>query len=364
MPKFLIHPADLQQRRKRCALEAGILRKVERNVVVACNICGSPRHVLVATQDRYGLPLRSAQCLDCGLLYLVDRFTPSGYSEFYGSGSYRTVSCQFLGIAHTISQVQNDQVGYAKNLTGMLAGLVPKRRGGKLLDVGGSAGIVAREFVREFGFQGTVLDPATDEVAAARAAGLEAIVGSVEDWQTSDKFDLILLCRSIEHMFDLRLALARIRGLLAPDGLFFVDIADFMEMCRMVGAPETFTKVDHCYWLTQTTALNIFHSVGFELVSMSIVSSFGYVGFLLRPCEPLPVPAGATDRILSQVEEIQKIDREWRAFGATALGPADWLRRKAYRAKRRVINLLPISKAKPVKDATAITPVRESPEGI
>lgn len=101
MAKFLIHPADLQQRRKRCGSEAARLRKLQREVIVSCNICSSPRHVLVTSKDRYGLPLRSALCLDCGLLYLVDRFTSSGYAEFYGSGSYRTVSCQFLGIAHS-----------------------------------------------------------------------------------------------------------------------------------------------------------------------------------------------------------------------------------------------------------------------
>jgi 2-polyprenyl-3-methyl-5-hydroxy-6-metoxy-1,4-benzoquinol methylase len=366
MAKFLIHPADLAQRRKRCEPEAARLRKLRQEVVVSCNICSSPRHTLVAGKDRYGLPLRSALCLDCGLLYLVDRFTFSGYSEFYGSGSYRTVSSQFLGSTHTIQQVQGDQLSYAKNLTSVLSGFVPRRREGKLLDVGGSAGIVAREFVKAFGLQGTVLDPATDEIAAARAAGLDAVVGSVEDWQTGDKFDLILLCRSIEHMFDLRLALTRIRSMLAPDGLFFCDIADFMEMCRMVGAPETFTKVDHCYLLTQTTALSIFRAVGFELVSMSIVSSFGYVGFLLRPCEPLPVQSAATDRVLSQVEEIQKIEREWRAFGSTALGPADWFHRKAYRAKRRIIRLLPAPsrKAKPLEEVAPAAPVRESPKGI
>jgi SAM-dependent methyltransferase len=366
MAKFLIHPGDLAQRRKRCEPEAARLRMLQQEVVVTCNVCSSARHVLVASNDRYGLPLRSALCLDCGLLYLVDRFTFSGYSEFYGSGAYRTVSCQFLGMAHTIEQVQADQVSYGKNLTSLLSGFVPRRRDGKLLDVGGSAGIVARQFVREFGLQGTVLDPATEEVAAARAAGLDAVVGSVEDWQTSDTFDLILLCRSIEHMFDLRLALTRIRSLLKPDGLFFCDIADFMEMCRMVGAPETFTKVDHCYWLTQTTALNIFRAVGFELVSMSIVSGYGYVGFLLRPCDPSPVPNGVADRILSQVEEIQAIDREWRAFGGTALGPADWLRRKAYRAKRNILRRLPAPsrKAKPLEAATPVVPVRESPKGI
>jgi len=361
MAKFLIHPSDLQRRRKRCEAEVDRLLRVQRETVNSCNICFSSRHVLVTSKDRYGLPFRNALCLDCGLFYLVDRFTSAGYSTFYASGAYRTVSCQFNGVTHTIAQVQADQVSYAKILVDVLSGLVPRRRESKLLDVGGSAGIVAREFVKNFDFHGTVLDPATEEIAAARAAGLEAIVGSVEDWQTSAKFDLILLCRSVEHMFDLRLAMTRIRSLLKPDGLFYVDIADFMAMCRMVGAPETFAKIDHCYWLTQSTALGIFRAVGFELVSMSILWGPGYVGFLMRPCEPSPAPIGAVAGILSQVDEIQNIIREWQAFGATTLSPSDWLRRKAYRAKRRIARLLPLSTRNPMQIDTAM-PVETSSE--
>jgi SAM-dependent methyltransferase len=362
IPKFMIHPSDLQQRRKRCAAEDQRLLQLQRETVVSCNVCGSSRHAVVSSKDRYGLPFRSALCLDCGLLYLIDRFTFAGYSDFYSSGAYRTVSCQFNGVTHTIAHVQADQVSYAKTLVRVLSGFVPRSREGRLLDVGGSAGIIAREFVKEFGLQGTVLDPATDEVAAARAAGLEGIVGSVEDWQTSEKFDVILLCRSIEHLFDLRLAMARIRALLKPNGLFYVDIADFMEMSRMVGAPETFTKADHCYWLTQSTALDIFRAVGFELVSMNIVWGNAYVGFLLRACEPSPVPSTSTNRILSQIEEMQALERDWQAFGATSLSTTDWLRRKAYRVKRRLINSFTASPNRKVHSAEPGVPMGTIPE--
>ncbi len=337
MGTFLIHPSDLEQRRKRCRLEAERLVRLQRETVVFCNVCLSERHALITSRDRYGLPLRSALCLDCGLLYLVDRFTFAGYSEFYSTGAYRTISSQFNGVSHTIGQVQADQVSYARILVNMLAGFVPRSREGRLLDVGGSAGIIAREVVREFGLRGTVLDPATEEVAAAQAAGLDAVIGSVEDWETEDKFDLILLCRSIEHMFDLRLALARIRSLLKPGGLFYCDIADFMEMSRFVGAPQTFTKVDHCYWLTQSTAVDIFRMVGFDLISMNTVSGEGYVGFLLRPCEAAGAMPSAARRVQQQIEEIQRIEREWTRFGGTFLGPKDWLRRKGYRVKRRAL---------------------------
>ena len=336
---FLIHPSDLELRRKRCRAEADRLLRLQREAIVSCNVCSSQRHSLVCASDRYGLPLRMALCLDCGLFYLVDRFSAAGYSDFYSSGAYRTVSSQFNGVTHTIPEVQANQVAYAKNLVRILAGFIPASREGRLLDVGGSTGIVARELAKEFGQRGTVLDPATEEIEAARTSGLDAIAGSLEDWNTTDRFDLILLCRSIEHLFDLRHSLARIRSLLKPQGLFYCDIADFMEMSRLMGAPETFTKVDHCYWLTQSTALQIFHSLGFELVSMNVLFGVAQVGFLLRACEPSAAPMAQTQTI-AQIEEIQRIEREWRASGATSLGPKDWMRRKAYRVKRKIVRLM------------------------
>jgi SAM-dependent methyltransferase len=354
---FLIHPSNLGQRRKRCRAEADGLLRLPREIVTVCNVCSSPRHVLVSASDRYGLPLRMALCLDCGLFYLVDRFSAEAYSDFYSSGAYREVSCRFNGVTHTIQQVQVDQVSYAKTLVRLLAGFVPHSRSGKLLDVGGSAGIVAREFMNTFGLLGTVLDPATEEIKAARAAGLDAVVGSVESWETQDRFDLILLCRSIEHLFDLRFSLSRIRSLLTPQGLFYCDIADFMEMCRMVGAPETFTKVDHCYWLTQSTALQIFRTIGFETVSMNVVFGGGYTGFLLRACEPSAPPLGQQSSILQQVEEIQRIEREWKALGSSSTGPADWLRRKGHRAKRKLQRLLTPQREKATSPTTAVPAV-------
>ncbi len=333
---FLVHPSDLEQRRKRCRPEVEKLLQLQRETVLSCDVCSSDQNVIVSGRDRYGLPIRTALCLNCGLFYLMDRLTAPAYSQFYGNGAYRAVSSQFNRVTHNIAQIQADQIGYARMLVRVLEGYVARHNGGGLLDVGGSAGLVAREFADYFGLQGTVLDPAADEAAAARTLGLNAVVGSIEDWSTREKFQLILLCRGIEHLISFRGALSRIRSLLHPQGLFYCDIADFMAMCRLVGPPETFTKIDHCYWLTQSTAPAIFHALGFEVVSMNVVFQYGQVGFLLRPCEP-SAPAGVPEAWIQwQIREIEKVQREWHEYGRTSLGARDWLRRKGYRMKRRI----------------------------
>jgi 2-polyprenyl-3-methyl-5-hydroxy-6-metoxy-1,4-benzoquinol methylase len=336
---FLTLPSELQKGRNRCRLLVEKLRSFRWETVGCCNVCGSQRSVVISTADRYGLPARTALCFDCGLFYLLDRFTAEAYSEFYSGGLYRSVSSQFNNTPHAVERIPDEQRAYAKTLTSALAGYVPYRRDAKVLDIGGSAGVIALEFAHTFQMLGTVIDPAEQEIEVARKLGLNAIVSSIEDYDTDDRYDLILMCRSIEHLHDLRGASRSIRNLLKPGGLFYCDIVDFMESCRLIGPPETVAKIDHCYWLTQTTAQTIFHALGFEIVSMNIVFGVGSAGYLLRACEPALATNPTEDRILKLVEQIHWIQFEWTQCGRIPRGLMQRFRHKAYGFKKRLQGL-------------------------
>jgi hypothetical protein len=112
-----------------------------------------------------------------------------------------------------------------------------------------------------------------------------------------------------------------------------------MELCQQVGPPETVAKIDHRYWLTQATALNIFGALGFELVSMDIAFGFGYAGYLLRPCEPTTVTAVPEERIHKLLEQIHRIQLDWTQYGRASRGLLERLRYRAYRAKRVALRL-------------------------
>ena len=84
----------LQESRARCAplvekVQALPWQRVERSELVE----GAPVAV-IATQDRYGIPLRAGLCLESGLVYLMDRLTPEGYTTFYKE-YYRPLVAQF-----------------------------------------------------------------------------------------------------------------------------------------------------------------------------------------------------------------------------------------------------------------------------
>jgi SAM-dependent methyltransferase len=335
-PRRLIHPTELQRRRARCEPMVSKLLKMERKFVAACNLCGSERRVLIAQPDRYGFPARTVMCLECGLYYLADRLSDHGYAEFYAS-DYRKLTALFAGVRQTgMGDIHADQSAYAKRLIQALDGCLHFRPGARVIDVGGSGGQVAFEFQKHFGMSALVLDPAADEVAAARELGLEGINISFERFETEELFDLILFCRSIEHVQDLRGVLSKMRRLLRPDGFLYCDINDFTELCRATGHAEGVAKIDHCYWLTQETAARIFSSVGLQVLMADISLRQPLAGFLLRSCEPSFSAAADPHWIETQLRDHQRRASEWQELGRTPSDARDWLRRKAYRLKRRL----------------------------
>lgn len=252
----------------------------ELELVRSCNLCGSEHHVEVARTDRYGYSAVFRVCARCGLGFLSPRLTAAGYASFY-DGVYRPLVSAYHGRLIDARTVQIEQRDYARELVGFLeAHLVTAPA--DLLDLGGSTGVVA-EVVRDaFGTRPTVLDPAPDELSVAAAAGMETIEGFVEDYDPGDRrWELVLLCQTIDHLLDARGALHAIHGLLTEGGHAFVDVLDVEFMARRRGSIEGAVKLDHPYYLTRSTALAYFRQAGLDPVAERL-SSDGHWGFLLR----------------------------------------------------------------------------------
>lgn len=256
-----------------------------------------------------------------------------GYAEFYRN-YYRPLVSRFFGRSITAESIHHEQSGYASQLAQSLGpwlhDVVP---GAELLDIGGSTGVVASEFVQTFGYQSTVLDPAPDELQIARARGLEVVDGFLEYYDPGTRrFDLVLMCQTIDHLLKLNVSLDRIRELVKPDGYFFCDIVDFEETCYVTGCIEGALHVDHCYYVSQETASWMFSSFGWAVIYVDIAMRPGHVGYLLKPgnidrtTEPLDTSA--------RLRGLQRLQTQWHLASQHTYGVARWLRKRAYRAKQ------------------------------
>lgn len=98
--------------------------------------------------------------------------------------------------------------------------------GGRLsaLDVGGGSGWLLTQACRiEPRLNHTVVVDIDDKVrSAAQAAGHDFFLGRIEDFNSADRFDLILVLNLIEHVEDPVAVLAKLRGFLTPAGRILV----------------------------------------------------------------------------------------------------------------------------------------------
>jgi hypothetical protein len=230
-----------------------------KEIVSTCNLCGGNRFVLLSLTDRYGLEAPSVQCETCGLRFLSFRMTAAAYEEFYAGGHYRKLLGDFLGPERmTPQRLESDQTRYAGALVHWLSPHVKGIWGGTLLDLGGSTGIVAEHLSRAFNLDATVVEASIPEANRARDKGLAVANVRLQDYDAGgNHYDLILLCRTVDHLLDIKGDLARIRGWLAPKGLFFVDFV-----------PKTPPKIDHPYILSTSTMRRYLEEAGFVVKGM------------------------------------------------------------------------------------------------
>lgn len=94
---------------------------------------------------------------------------------------------------------------------------------GKLLDVGAAAGFLLKGFIDE-GWRGSGLEPNSSMCDFGREQlGLPMHRGSLENFRSSEKFDLITMIQVAAHFYDPRGAFENARQMLAAEGLLLVE---------------------------------------------------------------------------------------------------------------------------------------------
>lgn len=283
-----------------------------KRAVAACNLCGGTVFVVLAHRDRYGYPAEAHGCRRCGLVFLNPVMSAEAYGSFY-AGVYRPLVSAYHGRLIDARTIQDEQRQYAVERGDSLAPFLDGRRGARMLDIGGSTGVVAHMWARRFGLEATVLDPAPLETAEAQALGLETIEDLVERHDFGPRrFELIALCQTIDHLLDVAGTLRRVRELITDDGVFFVDIADFRAAYLRSWSVEEAIKIDHPYYLVEFAAAALLERVGFDVLRVDYEADHLHVGYICRPAAPrlaaLPSPA-AVEALWQEIRFVQNAPR-------------------------------------------------------
>ena len=296
------------ERRDRIESVAFDFAAAPKRPVTSCNLCGGDRFVTLAHADRYGFPARADLCRRCGLVFLNPMLTAEAYSDFYRD-VYRPLVSAYHGRRIDAETVEDEQEAYAGALADLLEPWLDDRRGGRLLDVGGSTGVVSAALAGRWGLAATVLDPAPDEAGRAQARGLQTAVGTIEEWQPPDvRFDVVLICQTIDHLLDITAALAKLRRLVTEDGVLFVDVVDFRAAYLRARSIEEAVKVDHPYSLTEATAEAFLARAGFGVLRTDYAADRLHVGYVCgaaqTEADALP-DAASVERMRREIRSVQ-----------------------------------------------------------
>lgn len=240
--------------RERERMKFTFYENAPKEPIQACNLCGGRELRLVGMRDRYGLEAPTAECKGCGLKQLSLRMTPAAYKEFYEGGHYRDLLTKYYGKPFTAQSIENGQRIYAKRLAKWLDPDMAPVRGGLLLDLGGSTGVVAEYLAYTYNLDATVVEPSEREAERARGRGLAVAQVPVSEYANGgNHYDLVTMCQTVDHLLDIKGDLERVRGWVAPGGKFFVDFAH--------GGAR---KIDHPFDLTPATMAAYLTAAGFK----------------------------------------------------------------------------------------------------
>jgi SAM-dependent methyltransferase len=285
-----------------------------REPLAACNLCGGSSFVVLTHRDRYGYPAHAHACGGCGLVFLNPRMTADAYLRFY-DGVYRPLVSAYHGRLIDARTIQSEQRDYAVERAEFLRPFLAGAGVKTMLDVGGSTGVVAHHFAQEFGLEGTLIDPAPLEVEEARRLGLKTITGLVEhhDFGEGASFDVIIICQTVDHLLDVGGVLTRVRHLLSPGGMLFIDIVDFRAAYLRNWSVEEAIKIDHPYYLTQETMTAYLARTGFEILRTDCAADHLHVSYLCRTAaapnpSASPSPASVAD-LLREIRFVQNAPR-------------------------------------------------------
>jgi SAM-dependent methyltransferase len=243
---------------------------------VPCNLCGGTDVDVVTERDRYGWPTRIVQCRTCALRYITPRFSREGYAAFYADG-YRPLLAELRGRPYAPGELEFDQRMYAAELVAQVKGQIPPHP--RLVDLGGSTGIVSRHFMASCGAIPTVVEPCLDELQHAKDC--IKVFASAEDVDfPPNTFDLVLCCRTVDHLLDPVGVLRRARAWVPSTGRLIVDAMDVDHW------PEKYRyKVDHPYAFTAETLRAVVAAAGWTVRHTWTRRKGQYVGYLCAPQE-------------------------------------------------------------------------------
>lgn len=229
-----------------------------------CAICGSDNKRVLFRQSFSGMSTGSllrgydvVVCEHCGFGY-ADHIPEQSHFDAY----YRAMS------KYEHQERGGQESPYDCARFGKTADAISRAvdcRDSRILDLGcANGGLLAA--LQNLGYKHLLgVDPSSVCAETARRMyGIDVVPGTLNDVSGLDrKFDLLVLCGVLEHIRDLRAALAVLHGLLGEGGYLFLQVPDVSHFIECRDGPFQQFSTEHINFFSDQSLANLMGQAGF-----------------------------------------------------------------------------------------------------
>ncbi|MBX7084053.1 MAG: class I SAM-dependent methyltransferase [Nannocystaceae bacterium] len=264
--------------------------------------CGLPPHdIHVADRDRYGLPVRTVLCGNCGLMRSDPRLDAPSAARFYRD-DYRDLYTG-PGNGETLFESQRQR---GEGLLRLLAKLVPQID--SVYEVGCGAGGLLAPFAA-VGKRVAGVDLGDEYLGIGRAHGLTLVHGDASALLAHQgrPADLVLLMHVLEHYHDLRASVAEVATLVADGGVLLVEVPGLATIATHYRNDVLlYLQNAHNYHFTAATLQFVLRGCGLDVRACTDDG----VALCVKPeagqrVAPMPAPAGEAERVMRLLAELE-----------------------------------------------------------
>lgn len=236
---------------------------MNKNVNRACPICsGLEKAPLFRQRFNNGSIFLMASyevvaCKNCGFTFADEIPAPADFDNYYATMSKYEFNYQG-------GQVADEYIDYFRKIFNFLSPYF-KDKEAKILDIGCSTGGLLSVFKSNGYLNILGIDPAPACLKIANELyGIPVVVNTIDNFNSTEKFDLIILSAVLEHLADFEYSMQKIRALLNEFGLLFIAVPDAEKFSLYISAPFQQFSTEHINYFSRYSLKNLLSRFSFK----------------------------------------------------------------------------------------------------
>ncbi len=205
-----------------------------------CYLCGSEKRELIvdirqkpARETDFGVAQNAYtrqvyQCLNCSVFFNIqDMLGTDIYGQQYNQATYSRKLLETFSRIRSLPEAQSDNKQRIRRIMNFNSRARREPKNTRILDVGSGLCVFLAE-LKDHGYQCYAIDP--DPVSAqhaldhAKVDGVHA--GTLDDFSSDQKFEIITFNKVLEHVPDPLRVLEKAKSFLVPGGFIYVELPD------------------------------------------------------------------------------------------------------------------------------------------